>query len=142
MTWKHPGLGGLKQKRRQPTPKGKRCPQKQGSRTSCVASHRQRNQLFGWICHFRAGCRTPDTDKHPSLPGTGKESTPQKGISKHLPRRTCTLAWFFVWENCVLKRADTKEFVSIIYLDFLKAVEKASLIGGYQGQAGKSVTRG
>jgi hypothetical protein len=31
----------------------------------------------------------------------------------------------------VLKAADKKESVGIIYLDFLKGVEKASLIGGY-----------
>lgn len=31
----------------------------------------------------------------------------------------------------MLKTADKKESVGIIYLDFLKAVEKVSLIGGY-----------
>lgn len=87
--------------------------------------------MFGWIFHFRASCHASDTGKHPSLLGTRKESTPQKGVSKHLPRPMCTLAWFFVWENCVLKTADKKESVGIIYLDFLKAVEKVSLVGGY-----------
>jgi hypothetical protein len=36
----------------------------------------------------------------------------------------------------VLKAADKKESVGIIYLDFLKGVEKASLIGGFLSQAG------
>lgn len=46
------------------------------------------------------------------------------------------LAWIVICENDVRNTAAKKEPVGIFYLDFPKAAEEVSVIGGCEGQAG------
>lgn len=92
--------------------------------------HREASR--GVDCSLAGGAPDPDTQEHPSFPSPGHENriNPTGRHFKAPTRTDVHLAWIFICENYVRNTADKKESVGIVYLDFLKAVEKVSLIGG------------